>query len=237
MASAEKMLCGCPWDMLCLAELAHKDNSFTKREIEGLCDTFPMPLTMRYFEYPGREDAIAILYAINYFDFITEDTLTFDGAVTLLVDLREKTTGLMLRVLAVHQWHPVTRKYAGHLQAVLDFRQFSFSSDGRYGVREEANYTVLAGDFNEDANKSSDGAQKQLVSNFKSADRKKYAHLPQRSTSNRKLHDFIWVNGAEPYYDAQCQRVITLSHKPCTKTGMWPSDHGIEAVQCIIYVP
>lgn len=217
-----QVLSGCPWDILCLVELAKAKYSTAKKNVEDLCLTFAAPLSMCYFEHPLRKDALAILYAGERFDLLRRDTLEFNGAATALVDLKERHTGFTLRVMAVHQWHPMDKRHTGHMNAILNFAQ------------GHVDCTVLAGDFNEDARKSENAAQQDLVRSFKSVDRQAYPHLPKESTPNlgQDKLDWIWVKGADPEYDDFCQHVIAASHRPCLETGNWPSDHGMEAVHC-----
>jgi len=191
--------------------------------VEELCAALAKPLTMLYFEHPGRQDAIAILYASDHFKLLSSESMIHKGAVTPRIDLRQHTTGLTVRVVAVHQWAPKVARHAGHMEAILDLACRD---------KDSVHCTILAGDLNEDPHTSTHAAQKRLVQEFKSVDRQTCNLASISNVSKRKM-DWIWVQGAEPQYDDICRQVISLSHKACPETGKWPSDHGMVAMRCV----
>lgn len=222
-----RAISSCPCDIMCMLELGRKGYSSAAEDIRKLAESFTPPFQMLYFDHPWRKDAVAILYAEERFEFLQMRTTEHHGNVTPLVDLRDRATGAVVRVLAFHQFHPKDSRHPGHLGAAL-----SLAEQG-----ELVDCTVIAGDFNEDPRQSSLQKQVEFVRQYRCAVRCSCPHLPQVSTSKVPAEpqlDWIWVRGAEPEYDDFCQHVIRQSHKPCPETGMWPSDHGMEAVRCTI---
>ena len=227
----KRVLSQCSWDVVCIVELGRwSRHSNPRKDLSVLCPALKNKLTMRYFKHSGRQDAVAVLYATDRFDFIRESFMDFNGAVVPKVDLQERTTSKVLRVLAVHQWHPKSKHHHGHLKAILEFAVHTAPTDG-----PAVDCTVLAGDFNEDA-KMSDGAEyRELKKHYRTAHRERYPELPKSSMKRSKNKvDWIWVQGAEPDYDEVSQCVVARSHSPCDETGRWPSDHGMEAVRCVL---
>ena len=171
------------------------------------------------------------MFAVERFDLLGTDSFEHNGMVTGLADLMEKGTGISVRVVVLHGFHPRNAKsHAGHLEGILKFAR------GR-NVGDNMHCTVLAGDFNEDPRQSLQPAAQALVRDFVTASREDHPELPIKSTTNPNIEhklDWVWVEGAQVEYDDRCKRAIISSHTACPETGQWPSDHGLEAVRLLL---
>ena len=220
----------CPWDILCLTEIG----AGTEVYLTQFGTAQPKPLAMVKFKAPGRMDSVAVMYAVHRFELRGQAAFEFKGAVAGLVDLWDKYLCITVRAIALHQWHPCDVRYSGHLDGILHFAK-NHASGGFDCI-------VLAGDFNEDLRKKSPltPAAREVLRNFVTANRGDHPELPTSSTSHSKdtvQLDFVWVRGAHVEYCDICRHAILSSHRACSETGRWPSDHGLETVLATLIGP
>ena len=223
-----------PWDLLALEELEDS----IRPDVEAGLDA--LGLRLHWFPHPGRDDALGLAYNPDVFRAAAACSRGYPAAspraTSGRIDFHHHASGRSVRAAVTHQLGGVAEQWHDLMDFVLD------------GVPDDCT-CVLCGDMNEDFGPAATIGQR--PEGFATLDRdlsagelsvSRPAHkLGAEQTSGKGKVDYILVRGPRDgsmsvslERDGPSRRAMLLSHGPCSETGEWPTDHGLEALSVCV---